>query len=155
MFAVLRLNIGDDYMNSAVAFWLMLAVVLGVIEAATLSLVSVWGAAAAVLCAVLAAISVPERIVAYVFVVVTLVLVLMTRPVSKRLLKGRKTATNADRVIGAEGTVTKKIEKFNPGEVKVFGQVWTAEAENGGEIEAGKTVKISAIRGVKLFVNEI
>ena len=93
MFAVLRLNIGDDYMNSAVAFWLMLAVVLGVIEAATLSLVSVWGAAAAVLCAVLAAISVPERIVAYVFVVVTLVLVLMTRPVSKRILRASKNQT--------------------------------------------------------------
>lgn len=142
-------------MNGSVAFWIILAVVLCVIEGATVSLVSIWGAISAVLCAFLAAFSVPQNIVSYVFVVLTLVLVILTRPIAKKFLNNKKTATNADRVIGAEASVTKKIEKFNPGEVKVFGQIWTAESENGGEIEAGKIVRVSDICGVRLIVKEI
>lgn len=141
-------------MNGAVAFWIILAVVLGLFEAATVSLVSIWGAAAAVLCAVLSAFCVPAKIVSYTFVIATLVLVLLTRPLSKKLVGGRQTATNADRVIGAEGKVTKKIEKFSPGEVKVFGQIWTAESENGKEIEAENSVTVCEIKGVKLIVKE-
>lgn len=141
-------------MNSAVAFWIILAVLLGVIEAATVSLVSIWGAISAVLCAVLAYFSFPQKAVSYIFVISTLVLVLLTRPASKKLLKNKKTLTNADRVIGAEGIVTKKIERFAPGEIKVCGQFWTAETENNEEIEAEKSVTVCEIRGVKLIVKE-
>ena len=48
--------------------------------------------------------------------------------------------------------VTKKIGLNEYGEVKVFGNVWTAYSNE--EIEVGEKVKILSIEGVKLIVEK-
>ena len=54
------------------------------------------------------------------------------------MVKGfEKIPTNSDRVIGKKGEVTKKIESDKYGEVKVFGNTWTATSDK--TIEVGKT----------------
>ena len=60
-------------MNNGVIFWLIVAVVLGMIEAATVNLVTVWAAIAALAAAVCAAFGAGGYALFAVFVVVTAV----------------------------------------------------------------------------------
>ena len=62
------------------------------------------------------------------------------------------TPTNSDRVIGKTGEVIKKITKDSYGEVKIFGNVWTACSDS--DIEVGTKIKVLDIEGVKLIVKK-
>lgn len=142
-------------MNEQTMFWLLLAVVLGLIEAGTVSLVTIWPAAAAVVAAFFAAFGVSEGIQGAVFIVVSGVLLVLTRPLARRFIKRRAVSTNADRIIGAEGIVTEKIDPVEGvGQVKVMGQIWSAKTESGETIEAGRSVIVSALEGVRAVVRE-
>ena len=140
---------------SYVVFWLALAVVLALAEAATAALVSIWLCVGAVAAAVVASCggSVTAQFVT--FVVTGAVLVPLTRPIAKRLMKNKQ-ATNADRVVGETGLVTEEIEPLqNTGQVKVLGQMWTARSHDGSTIPAGANVKIERIEGAKVIVTKL
>lgn len=140
----------------ASVIWLGLVVLFLVIEAVTVSLVSVWfglGALAATLVS-LAVDNVWVQIA--VFLVVSAAAMAGLRPLSRRWLTGRKQPTNADRVIGATGLVQEAIDNLaGTGAVQVFGQVWTARSADGTDIPVGTQVTILRIEGVKLFVQRL
>ncbi len=140
-------------MNEAVMFWLAVAVILGVIEAATVNLVTVWSAIAAVLAAVLASLGVSGYIQFSAFVVLTGILLIATRPVAKKIIKEKAVPTNADRVIGAVGTVVEEIDPMeNKGQIKVLGQLWSAKPKCENVIPVGAKVKVVMLEGVKTVV---
>lgn len=140
--------VGGDTMY----FWLIVILILIAIEIATVNLVTVWFVASAIVALVLSYF-VDNFVVQFaVFVVVGVLLLLTTRNILKKWLRVKNVPTNLDRVIGELGIVTEAITKHNYGEVKVDGKKWTAFAEN--DIEVGKNVKILAIEGVKLKVEE-
>lgn len=140
-------------MNDAVMFWLAFAVILGVIEAATVNLVTVWSAVAAVLAAILASFGASGYAQLSAFVVLTGVLLAVTRPVARKLIKKRAVPTNADRVIGAAGTVVEDIDPIeNKGQIKVLGQLWSAKSKDGIVIAAGSRAVVVALEGVKAVV---
>ena len=60
--------------------------------------------------------------------------------------------TNSDRVIGKVGEVTQKIGRNKYGEVKVYGNTWTASSKQ--VINVGERVKVLSIDGVKLVVEK-
>lgn len=140
-------------MNQFVWFWIAVAIVLGIIESLTFSLTSIWGAISAVFCAVAVYFSLPFEASLCLFVVITVFLLLCTRPFLKRFIVKKNTPTNADRIIGSEGVVIKNITADNPGEVKVLGQIWSAVSEDANDIPKGTRVLVSSIDGVKVKVN--
>lgn len=141
-------------MNAAVVMWVIVAVVLGVVEAATVNLVTIWSAIAAICAAFCATFEFSGLVQFSVFVIVSGILLLLTRPLANKLLNSKAVPTNADRVIGTEGTVTERIDPIeNKGQVKVMGQIWTAKSEDGGIIEKGSIVTVSAIEGVRAVVS--
>ena len=87
-----------------------------------------------------------------VFIVVSVVSLIVTRSLVKKFKLFPVTPTNSDRVIGKIGDVTKKIEKNKYGEVKIFGNTWTACSDE--EIDVGSKVKVLNIDGVKLIVQK-
>ena len=92
--------------------WLVILVVLLVIEIITLGLSTIWfagGALAAFIAALLGADLYLEIIL---FLAVSLVLLLFTRPVVMRYLNANKTATNVDSLIGEQAIVTKPINNL-------------------------------------------
>lgn len=90
------------------------------------------------------------------FVVVSAILLCVTRPVFKKISVKKPQRTNADRFIGEEAMVIKKIDDINnDGQVKIAGQVWSAVSEDKSPLEEGTIVKVIAIRGVKLVVEPI
>lgn len=91
-----------------------------------------------------------------IFIVVTVVAIIATRPVAKKLMKFEKTATNADMFIGKTGIVITAIDrKQSVGRVKVKGDVWSAVSESDEIIAENTEVLIKRIEGVKLVVEPI
>lgn len=133
--------------------WLILLVAFAIVEGVTVSLVSVWfiGGAAAALIAALCGAEVWLQVV--LFFGVSIVLLLCLRPLSKRLLKQKKVATNADSNIGKEAIVTEEINNLQgKGAVKIAGVEWSARSEDGSVIEKDAVVRILRIEGVKVCV---
>ena len=133
--------------------WLAVALVMLIIEAATVQMVSIWfclGAVAAAIAAILGG-SIPVQIV--VFVVISGVTLAFTRKFVKKVLRVKKTPTNADSVIGAIGQVVEPIDdEAGTGRIKVD---WSARTTDGSKLPEGVKVKVKAIAGVKLMVSPI
>lgn len=88
-----------------------------------------------------------------IFIVVTVIAIILTRPLAKKLMKFEKTATNADMFIGKTGTVLTQINgRKEVGRVKVMGDTWSAVADNDEIIPENAEVYIKSIEGVKLIV---
>ena len=133
--------------------WLLVAVIFGLIEAATVQLMSIWFAVGAVaaMAAALLGVGVWGQVV--VFLVVAAVVVVFTRPLVKKVLRVGQVHTNADSLIGRIGAVT--VDIAGPGEVGrvlVDGQDWSAISEDGCPVARGEKVLVKAIEGVKLVV---
>ncbi len=142
-------------MNIMVIMWLALAAVLAIIEAFTVSLVTIWFALGAIGATLAAAFGASEVLQIVVFVVLSTLLLIATRPLARKLLKGKGEATNADRLIGAEGKVIEEIDPVeNSGQVKVGGKIWSATTANGERIEVGEFVVVESISGVKAVVHK-
>lgn len=142
----------------AAVYWLIAFVVLLGIEAATMALTTIWfaGGALAAFAAALAGAAVEAQLV--VFVVVSFILLLFTRPLAARLLRGGgdKAKTNVDSLIGRSAKVTEAIDnELGTGAAVVGGQEWTARSFDGeSRFPTGETVVIRAVEGVKLMVSE-
>ena len=133
--------------------WIVLAVVLGIIEAATVSLVSIWFAVGAIVAIIPAYFGAPLWVQILVFLVVSAVCFVFTKRFFKDVIKVKKQPTNADGLIGEDGIVTAEIDNLS-GEGKVFisGLTWSARSSNGENIPEGAVVTVRKIEGVTLIV---
>ena len=133
--------------------WIVLAVVLGIIEAATVSLVSIWFAVGAIVAIIPAYFGTPIWVQILVFLVVSAVCFVFTKRFFKDVIKVKKQPTNADGLIGEDGIVTAEIDNLS-GEGKVFisGLTWSARSSNGENIPEGAVVTVRKIEGVTLIV---
>ena len=133
--------------------WLIIILVLSFVEIITINLVTIWFVASAGL-ALLVSLFIDSFYVQFlVFGIAGLAIMVLTRPILKKLLVKDKTKTNLDRVIGMTGVCTEEISSKNDiGEVKVDGKRWSAIASS--KINKGDTVVITEIDGVKLKVKK-
>ena len=131
--------------------WLVVATILGIFEALTTSLVSIWFVISAIITMIVSLFTDNLFIQLGVFVV----LGVMLMPISKKIyakIKVSDIKTNFDRIIGMKGIVTEDIIDGNIGEVKVDGKKWSAYADSN--ILKGEYVKILSINSVKLKVEK-
>ena len=139
-----------------IILWIALMAAMLALEAATVSLVSIWFAGGA-LCALIAALfggSLALQI--GLFVGVSAVLVACLWPLRKKLLGRKRSATNLDRVIGMTAVVTEAVNNVEGvGAVKVDGKVWSARSEDGSALQPGDLVEVRRMEGVKLYVAKI
>ena len=135
-------------------YWLIALVVFLVIEAATLGLATIWFAGGALVALIVAMCGAGLGIQVASFLVVSLVLLIFTRPFAVRFLSKDTLKTNVDRVIGMEGVVTEEISNLaGTGKVSLGGNIWTARTENeGGTIPVDAVVAVLRVEGVKLIV---
>jgi membrane protein implicated in regulation of membrane protease activity len=136
--------------------WLVLLIVFLMVEAQSVTMVSLWFGAGA-LAALIAALCGGEfwlQIV--IFFAVSIVLLASLRPLARKYFTPRITKTNVDSVIGSEGLVTAKIDNITAqGQVKLGAMEWTARSTSGDPIPAGTLVKVDKIEGVKVFVTPV
>jgi len=138
--------------NLYVYVWLGIIIVLIIIEAATVNLTTIWLAGGAFLAFIFALFKLPLYAQLAAFLVVSIVLLIFTRPIVVKYFKVGIQKTNTDSLIGKTGLVVMDILEHKPGQVKVKGQVWTAVSESGEAIKENTEVAVVAIEGVKLVV---
>lgn len=135
-------------------YWLGAVIVLLVIEIATLGLTTIWFAGGALAAAIAAGCNANLVVQIIVFVAVSVILLLFTRPIAVRYLNKDHVKTNADRFIGQEAVVLETIDNLNAsGRAQIAGMEWTARAVDEKDIiEFGTIVLVERIDGVKLMV---
>ena len=141
-------------MNWAAILWLILMVVFLVVEGSTVTLVSLWFAAGALAAMLASLLGGALWLQILLFLAVSAVLLTALRPMVKKHLNPKLTATNVDSVIGSTGLVTAAIDNVSAaGQVKLGAMVWTARSTDGTPISVGTLVKVDKIEGVKAFVS--
>ena len=120
-----------------------------------MGLTTVWFAGGALVGLVAHALHAPLWLQVILAAVVTLALLIGTRPFVRRFLEKGKTPTNADRVVGQTAVVTESIDNVpEQGRVTVLGSDWRAKSADGQIIESGARVTVQRIEGVKLIVTK-
>ncbi len=141
--------------NITTVCWIVLLIIFAVAEAATVQLVSVWFAVGALagLIANLCDANITLQIV--IFISVSIICFIATRPLVKKFTANRIENTNADRCIGSTAVVIEEIDNVEAsGQVKVNGNIWTARSSDGSVIPVNARVTVEKIEGVKLIVNQ-
>ena len=143
-------------MNWAAIVWLALLVLFFIVEASTVTVVSVWFAAGAFVSLIASLLGAPTWLQIVLFFVVSIALLFALRPVTKKYFTPRLTKTNVDSVIGSVGIVTAAIDNIEAvGTIKLGAMEWTARSTSGEQIPVGTRVKVDRIEGVKAFVTPV
>jgi len=136
--------------------WFILAALFIVGEIFTAGFFILWfgvGAAAAGLCALLGLSPVWQWLS---FVVISGVLVAISRKFANRITKEQPPGIGADRFIGMVGIVLEDIDNIkNTGRVRMNREEWRAESANENIIPKNKRVKVIKIDGTHLIVEPI
>jgi membrane protein implicated in regulation of membrane protease activity len=140
----------------AVIGWLIAAILLAILEAETQGMVSLWFSIGAVVTflVALAGASVTAQFI--VFVIVSGGMLYFLRPFARNYLKVKTVKTNSDRFVGGKGEVIQEIIYVKGGgQVKIQGQIWSAQSSDGSDIPLGSSVEVEKIAGVKLIVKKV
>lgn len=143
-------------MKLAAFVWLGLMILFLIAEGATVSLVSLWFAAGAVVAMFAALLGAGAWLQTGLFLAVSGALLLMLRPIVRRYLVPKITATNVDSLVGATGLVTVAIDNVTAsGQVKLGAMEWTARSTTGENIPQGALIRVDRIEGVKVYVTPV
>ena len=116
--------------------WFVLIIVAALVEMNTMDLTSIWFSAGALFAFILAIAGAALWIQVSVFVVTSLMLIALVRPITKKYLKTNVVHTNTDRLVG-----------------KVA--YWMAVTTSEEDIDVDEKVEVLAVEGVKLVVDRI
>ena len=136
--------------------WVGFAIFMLLCEGFTTQLVSIWFVLGSVCAAITTIFTSDITIQSAVFLVVSLVSLIVTRPLVKRFKKRNKTTgTNADRHIGQVGFMLTDLTDIDKtAQAKVGAETWTVKSDKAPLLK-GTKVKVLAIEGVKLIVEPI
>lgn len=135
--------------------WGIVFVVTLIIELETADLTTIWFCISSIIALICGIMFAPPMWQIVIFIVSSGILILATKPLVKKFTKNERIRTNADRVIGMTGMVTKAIVPGEIGEVKVDNNLWRAVNNEGLSFAVGEAVSIDAISGIKLVVSKL
>ena len=137
--------------------WLVVFVALVGIEVGTMALTTIWFAGGALAAFFMALAGLSFQVQMTVFLAVSFVLLIFTRPFAVKHVKKGTVKTNVDGLVGKKARVLEEIDNGSgSGTAVLNGQEWTARAVRDDlVIHKGETVIVKEIRGVKLMVDRI
>ena len=136
--------------------WAALIVVFLIVEGLTAGLASIWFALGSVAALVSAFLGAPIWLQITLFVIVSALTLIFTRPLARKYVNKRIEPTNADRLIGASATVTERIDNIAAkGYVTAGGRLWPARSKSGEPIEKDTVTVVRSIEGIKLIVEPL
>lgn len=136
-------------------FWLALVVIMAIIEIITLGLTTIWFAGGALAAFIASLFGANLLVQIILFIVVSLLLLSLTRPLAVEFLNKDRTRTNAESLLGRTAVVIQDIDNLKAqGQVSIDGQDWSARSVDEKTICKDAHVEIVEISGVKLMVKE-
>ena len=137
-------------------FWIAVVVFMSICEIATAQLVSIWFVVGGIAAFVASLFTDDVLTQILIFVAVTAVTLIATRPLIKKVTSFKKTETNSDRYIGMQGKVIAEINNdLGQGQVNVSGSIWSARSLDGRIINIDTNVRVEKIEGAKLIVTTV
>lgn len=139
------------------AAWLVLAVALGAAEMLSLDLILLMLATGAFAGAVTGAFTDSFVIQAIVAMAVSISMLAVVRPsLARRLHNGPEIQIGAQKLIGVQAISPVEISAHKPGQLKLDGELWTAQPyDETLVIAAGTPVEVLEIRGATAYVHPL
>ena len=136
--------------------WLGVLILMLIIEIVTLGLATIWFAGGALVAFIASMLGADLAVQIILFFAVSIVLLLVTRPVAVKYFNKDRIKTNAESLIGADAIVISEIDNLQGiGQVTIGGQEWSARSKNDKiKYPVGSVVKVVDIKGVKAVVEE-
>lgn len=134
--------------------WLILAVVLSVVELNTMGLTTIWFAAGSVVALIFSLFKAPVGLQIGLFIVVSIVVLVLVRPLAAKHINSKTAKTNLDAIIGRKLVVKTEIDNIKEtGKVDMDGSTWLASSTiDNVIIHEGEEVVVREIRGARLIV---
>lgn len=137
-------------------YWLLAAGIFLIAEIITAGFLIFWLAIAALIAMCVSFFIENLIIQTVVFIISSVILIFATKPFVNKFAKTADVKTNAFSIIGKKGIVIKDIDCINSlGQIKVNGEIWSAESFDNSDIAKGTEIEISKINGVKAVVKPI
>ena len=134
--------------------WFALMVVFIIMEASTVTMMSIWFVMGALAAMIVSLLGGALWLQVVLFLAVSALLLWCLRPVVKKHFTPKLEKTNVDAVIGAVGRVTEQISNVDAcGHVKLGAMEWAARSTDGTTIEEGALVCVDRVEGVRVFVS--
>lgn len=136
-------------------YWLILVAVLLVFECITLGLTTIWFAGGALVAYIAGLCNAPLWAQIVLFLSVSIILLIFTRPVVEKHLNSKREKTNVDSLAGKHGKVLTEIDNFNQtGTVMLNGLEWMARsADPEKKIPEGAKVEVKEVKGAHVVVD--
>ena len=136
--------------------WLLIAGLFFIGEIATVGFLIFWFGVGALIAMIVSLFTSNIIIQTTIFIISSTILIFATKPFVKKFADVKKTNTNVYSIIGKKALVIKTIDPIHSvGQIKLNGEVWTAESENNEIIEEGLEVEVKEIKGVKAIVKPV
>lgn len=134
--------------------WIVFIVVSAIIELETQDLITIWFTLGAVVALIACLLKANIIIQFALFLAVSAIAIICTRPLAKKMQAKEIIKTNSDRIVGMIAIVTKDISPETIGEVKVESRYWRAIPQENEVYAIGEKVLIKAISGTKVIVSD-
>ena len=133
--------------------WLVLMLGFLIVESSTVTMVSIWFAAGALVALILSLLQAQLWVQVAAFLVVSCGLLAALRPLVRKYITPKIIRTNIDSIPGTTGVVTRSIDNLHAaGQVKLGAMEWTARSASGEPILEGTLIRVVRIEGVKAIV---
>ena len=136
--------------------WIGLFIILLIIEVFTVGLTTIWFAIGALAAACVNTLGANLIIQVIVFLAVSIVLMIFTRPWAAKHLNKNRLRTNYESKIGEIIKITERVDNLRQtGRSIVDGQEWTVRSQDNNVIlEKDELAKVISVSGVKLIVEK-
>lgn len=142
-----------DRMTYALIFWSVLLVLSVGVEVGTQQLVSIWFAAGSLGAIIAATVGGSEMVQLIVFVALSFLLLIFTRPILRKVYNFEIKDTNAKIDLGKNAIVIQEIDPVKgTGRARLGDSEWIAVSAQKLVIPVGSVVKVCDIDGAKLIV---
>lgn len=136
--------------------WLGVAVVAGLVEAASPLLICIWFCLGAAVAFVVSLLVHNLLIQIVVFLVASLLMLVALRPFMRRRVNAKgEPATNADTYIGRVVTITQGITPTRDGRALLGDTSWIAHRADGGALASGSKARVTSVDGARLVVEPL
>ncbi len=137
-------------------YWLIASGIFFVGEIVTVGFLLFWFGIAGLITMVVSLFTSNIIIQSVVFLVTSVILILSTKPFVKKFVNKETIVTNANSLIGKKAIVIQEINNLQgTGQIKIGGEIWSAQNETDSVISENQEVEIIKIEGVKLIVKQI
>ena len=135
--------------------WSVIVIAAIVIEVSTVALTSIWFALGGLIALIMAIFDIDFVWQLLAFTGVSIISLLATRPIAKKMNTKDVIHTNADKIIQMVGVVTSTIPAGEVGEIRVNSELWRAKSADEEPIEIGEKVIVNSLDGNKVIVSRI